>query len=64
MSGYNDDEVVRQGVSQDVVNYLQKPFSPSVLAQRVRVAGGPVQMAAVLRAAGAPGAGGRPFRPE
>jgi hypothetical protein len=36
LSGYTDDEVVRHGVQEDEVAFLQKPFSPSVLAVKVR----------------------------
>jgi two-component system, cell cycle sensor histidine kinase and response regulator CckA len=36
MSGYTDDAVVRHGIYEESVNFLQKPFSPFVLTQRVR----------------------------
>jgi PAS domain S-box-containing protein len=36
VSGYTDDVVVRHGVLQEGVSFLQKPFSPIVLAHRVR----------------------------
>jgi two-component system, cell cycle sensor histidine kinase and response regulator CckA len=36
MSGYTDDAVVRHGVLREGMNFLQKPFSPLVLAHRVR----------------------------
>ncbi|MBX3227302.1 MAG: response regulator [Labilithrix sp.] len=38
MSGYNDDNVVRHGVVMDAVAYLQKPFTPAELAEKVRAA--------------------------
>jgi len=36
MSGYIDDSVVRQGIRNPGVAYLQKPFSPTSLAIKVR----------------------------
>jgi PAS domain S-box-containing protein len=36
MSGYIDDSLVRQGVNQKEVAFLQKPFSPQNLAKKVR----------------------------
>ncbi len=37
MSGYTDDELLRQGVSTAGLDFLQKPFTPNMLAYRVRV---------------------------
>jgi len=36
MSGYTDDALGPHGVLEPGLNYLQKPFAPDVLAQKVR----------------------------
>ena len=36
MSGYIDDSVIRQGIQEKEVAFLQKPFSPLSLAKKVR----------------------------
>jgi two-component system, cell cycle sensor histidine kinase and response regulator CckA len=36
MSGYTDDEIIRSAVCGAEVQYLQKPFTPKTLAQKVR----------------------------
>jgi two-component system, cell cycle sensor histidine kinase and response regulator CckA len=36
MSGYTDSTVVRHGVEEAEVNYLQKPFAPDLLRRKVR----------------------------
>ena len=36
VSGYTDDAVVRHGVRHAEVAFVQKPFSPALLAHRVR----------------------------
>ena len=36
MSGYTDDEVMRRGVIDGQTAFLQKPFTPDLLAQKIR----------------------------
>jgi DNA-binding NarL/FixJ family response regulator len=36
MSGYTDDEVMRRGVIDGQTAFLQKPFTPDLLAHKIR----------------------------
>ena len=36
VSGYTDDILVRHGVAKEQVDFLQKPFLPSALIQKIR----------------------------
>jgi CheY-like chemotaxis protein len=36
MSGYTDDTIVRHGILEPGLNFLQKPFTPAVLAEKIR----------------------------
>jgi DNA-binding NtrC family response regulator len=36
MSGYTDDAVMRHGIVEEGVAFLQKPFTPLALAKKVR----------------------------
>jgi DNA-binding NarL/FixJ family response regulator len=36
MSGYTDDSIVRHGVLEAHIAYLQKPLTPDALTKRVR----------------------------
>ena len=36
ISGYSDDSVVRRGIQEDGMHFLQKPFTPNELSQKVR----------------------------
>jgi YesN/AraC family two-component response regulator len=36
ISGYTDDYVMQQGMLDEEIHFLQKPFTPQALANRVR----------------------------
>ncbi|MBI2683688.1 MAG: response regulator [Acidobacteriales bacterium] len=36
MSGYTDEVVLRQGIQEGSANFVQKPFTPTALSQKVR----------------------------
>jgi two-component system, cell cycle sensor histidine kinase and response regulator CckA len=36
MSGYTEDEVVKRGVRNGEVDFIQKPFAPNVLCEKIR----------------------------
>jgi two-component system cell cycle sensor histidine kinase/response regulator CckA len=36
MSGYTDDDVMRRGLLESGVPFLEKPLSPEALARRMR----------------------------
>ena len=36
VSGYTNDDIVRNGVLHDAVHFVQKPFAPAAIAHKVR----------------------------
>jgi hypothetical protein len=52
ISGYTDDAIVRKGVLGPDAAFLQKPFTPEVLARRVRELLDPAQAQARPQPAG------------
>ena len=60
-SGYTEDSIVRRGVLEEGMPYLQKPFDPSTLSRALRgVLDAKRAPTSGVRANGAPGNGGRP----
>jgi hypothetical protein len=41
MPGYTDDAIAHHGVLDPSVEYIQKPFTPELLASKVRTVLGP-----------------------
>lgn len=42
MSGYNDDIISNHGILEENVNFLAKPFTPQMLADKIRYSAGQV----------------------
>jgi PAS domain S-box-containing protein len=48
MSGYTDDVILRHGMLEQGVQFIEKPFSPEALAGKVRAVLGPAPKACIL----------------
>src|SRR5262249_23272047 len=59
MSGYNDDAIVRRGLSVSEADFLQKPFTLEALARKVREA---LDAEPVARGAAPSGGSASPLR--
>ncbi len=36
ISGYTDDDIIREGIAESEIAFLQKPFTSDILVRKVR----------------------------